>query len=344
MAVAPIAYCGDPGFTKQAPLDQPQTHARVTDNCTLRDYFASAASGRRLTDDDFIHEVLITRLNLRMATLNPETDLVSCAIHDCNAPFCPEDAIVQARKLARRLGRQLACLDVGANLGSCGLWWLSEQLCHTVVFYEPNPLVARLLNWTLTHNALRGRGILRVAAASDVASTRQLALARGNSGHSMLGELAGGWSQLERHVEVPAVRLDEEPDVAALGAVDVIKLDVEGLECEALRGLGFNSTHRRGGLPAEQVAVLVVEADDTLLRAAGCSEQQLRAFFPPERFHVYGAAGVSSDLLIFNDRAMSRLSRAHVKHVGEVRDPLQHQAWRYHGQDASGAGHHSNRR
>lgn len=217
--------------------------AQVTQNCTDREYLRVAAVGRRLHTK--MHTVRLRYVgvegpgpdawlkggtNVKMATLPPDRDLISCAIDHFRTPFCPQDVMAEVHILRRRLGRQLSCLDVGANLGSCGIMWLAERLCHTVVFYEPNPVVAALLNWTLTHNQLPGRAILRVAAASNAAGRQSLSIARGNAGHSTIGQLAksADWSQEEERVRVQTVRLGDEAAVRDLGTVDVMKLDVEG--------------------------------------------------------------------------------------------------------------------
>lgn len=206
--------------------------AQVTPNCTDREYLRRAAVGRRLHTNRKMHTVRLKgSTSVKMAILPPDTDLISCAIDQFRTPYCPQDVMAEVHMLRKRHRRQLSCLDVGANLGSCGIMWLTERLCHTVVFYEPNPVVAALLNWTLTHNdQMPGRAILRVAAASNAAGRHALAIARGNAGHSTMGQLAktADWSQEEERVRVQTVRLGDEAAIRDMGSIDVIKLDVEG--------------------------------------------------------------------------------------------------------------------
>ncbi|MEM8873198.1 MAG: FkbM family methyltransferase [Planctomycetota bacterium] len=145
-------------------------------------------------------------------------------------------------------------VDGGANLGYFTLH--AAKLGATVHAFEPDPANRQRLDANLTANDLQAT--VHAAALSDTATTLTLHHPPddGNLNHgqtSVLAELAGGGTT----TEVDAVRLDETVDHA-----DVIKLDVEGAELAALRGMS-------GLLGGERPPVLVVEANHEACRAAG---------------------------------------------------------------------------
>jgi FkbM family methyltransferase len=112
-------------------------------------------------------------------------------------------------------------LDVGAAFGI----WTAE--CRTTfpkakyILVEPNPAY---------HDALAGE-VLIPAAAGSVSERRTLLLPSDPAGGSFLPEDPPK-GYFENEVEVPVVRLDE----VVTEPMDLVKLDVQGFEIEAMEG------------------------------------------------------------------------------------------------------------
>jgi FkbM family methyltransferase len=245
-----------------------------------------------------VFPVVAGPLTLKVSTYAPSQDLISASISKAQRLFCDNETMTAARRTHASAGRALMCLDIGANLGSCGLQWLAEGLCKQVVFYEANARTFSLLRDTLLREwpLLPGRAILRHAAASNARRTVEMSVPAGNYGHSTVGRIATDpaadpWRAVERKLSVSALRPDEDP--ASAGA-ELVKIDVEGHECSVLEGL-------KGRWPS--LLAVAFEADEGLLKPSGCSVAKLKAKFPTRRWQMGGGAGWSSMLVATRKRA-----------------------------------------
>lgn len=154
-------------------------------------------------------------------------------------------------------------LDGGAYLG-----WLSLQAARAagpqgrVVAVEPHPVSAGLLARNVAANGLEGRIEPVRAALGPAAGTAAFHLSGGgdtSSLHNRVGDV--------ETIEVEVVAGDDllGPDAV----LDVIKLDLEGGEVGALRGLERTIARSRERL------TLFVECNPELLRGAGTSAGEL---------------------------------------------------------------------
>ena len=127
-----------------------------------------------------------------------------------------------------------------------------------VISFEPNAAVHGVLHENLAANGVADRVSVRPQALGEAAGTARLTASGDTS--SLYGETPDA-------VEVEVVRGDE----AVSGRVDVVKLDVEGAETAALRGMA--------GLFADDAAprTLFVECHPELLARAGSSRDELVA-------------------------------------------------------------------
>ena len=157
-------------------------------------------------------------------------------------------------------------VDVGANWGYFSL--LASHLVGSrgrVISVEADPRARGALRANLERNRLTQVQVLEIAA-SDRAGTLHLqeyasgATDSGNYGlTSTTTTIDGG-----RSFEVAAQRLDDALDEAGVDRVDVLKMDIEGAEAPALRGL-----ERR--LAGGRITHIVLEVHPYHLRDQGSS-------------------------------------------------------------------------
>jgi len=122
-------------------------------------------------------------------------------------------------------------LDVGANLGLYAL--RAARLVGSggrVVAFEADPDNARLLRLSLARNRLDNVDLRAEAVADQVGSVR-LFIRPEHKGDSQLGYQGGD----RPSVEVPATTIDAA--LAGEARVDLMKLDIQGAEAFAIRGM-----------------------------------------------------------------------------------------------------------
>jgi FkbM family methyltransferase len=142
-------------------------------------------------------------------------------VHDATRREVDGQLTYQYRKLERALqllpaDRRRRAVDIGAHVG---LWSMQLVKHFQFVFaFEPNPVVADLWRWNVTaKNAL-----LRRVALGKAEATVGLKIFDGHSGHT---QVCGAG-------DVPMTTLDHFGFVD----VDLIKIDVEGLEASVVKG------------------------------------------------------------------------------------------------------------
>lgn len=133
----------------------------------------------------------------------------------------------ELRLLPRLADAKRTSLDIGANRG---IYSYALLHCSAAVHaFEPNPkLFAFLRRWA------QGRVQLHALALGETAGTTTLHLPRSRRGgySNQGGTLLPVRGRDFGSIEVPVARIDD----LDLGDVGFIKLDVEGYECEVLRG------------------------------------------------------------------------------------------------------------
>jgi FkbM family methyltransferase len=138
----------------------------------------------------------------------------------------PDDAV---SALWRQLvGPACTVVDVGAHLGMYSLPAAASGA--RVLAIEASPLNAAMLSLAAKRNAFDNLDIIQAAAAAQAGTTAFTAL--GPWGHVALeGELPTA------DLEVPTIALDDVLTERGWSRVDLLKIDVEGSEPEALSGM-----------------------------------------------------------------------------------------------------------
>lgn len=132
-------------------------------------------------------------------------------------------------------------VDVGANIGYFTV--LAAKLTGPtgrVVGFEANPRLRPLAARNLATNSMHGHAEVRHLAAWSEATELVLHLRRHFAANSSLAAVDPSFldrlgDESSEPVRVPAAALDDE--LAELGRVDVVKIDVEGAEFRVMQGL-----------------------------------------------------------------------------------------------------------
>jgi FkbM family methyltransferase len=153
----------------------------------------------------------------------------------------------------------MVVLDVGAHLGYFSV--LAAKRGARVIAFEPNSRSLPYLRRNLERNGIADRVTIVERAAGATTGTATFFLSE-----------AGDESSLHAHApEDEPITVEVAPvDAATEGlAVDVIKIDVEGGEIEALRGMTRTLERAPSGL------TLFVERNGAALRRAGHAPEEL---------------------------------------------------------------------
>lgn len=137
--------------------------------------------------------------------------------------------------LAKRITPGMTCFDVGANVGAYVL-----QLAHwskpsgRVVAFEPNAGAREVLAQHVAWNGLTNR--VQIVPAAVAAEPGELTLyAAGADGMSRLAAANNALAATAEQTRVPVTTIDEYCRTS-YSLPDVLLLDIEGFEIEALRG------------------------------------------------------------------------------------------------------------
>ncbi len=142
-----------------------------------------------------------------------------------------------------RLGPGDVCVDIGAHIGYYTL--LASKLVGPggkVYAFEPSPGAFRALEQNLVRNGVTNVMPLNVAAGAHGSTGTLYELAEGSSGNSSLSPRLlesphAGTADEYTPVEVEICAADSRVPPDEFARVRMIKVDVEGYEVEALRGV-----------------------------------------------------------------------------------------------------------
>lgn len=161
-------------------------------------------------------------------------------------------------------------LDIGANRGEFTLAAASMHPEARVISFEPNPAMLEILKHDLHRNHIDNVEV-REYALGDQAGTFPLHVPRVNSGSASFG----GFESEGYTVEVP-VQIGDD----VLTAADLIKIDVEGFEVRALKGLEQ--------LIRTSQPVIVTEYFSENLKRCGTSLEELTEFVTGLGYRGFG--------------------------------------------------------
>lgn len=129
-------------------------------------------------------------------------------------------------------------LDIGAHHGMMSLPLLNKSPARKSIMVEASSATCQIIQHHLAANHLEDRTILRHLAISDTDNRSEsfVLLGDGTGSSNHLGSLHDGLPEATRSEPVTTIRVDTL--VESLGArPDVIKIDIEGWEVKAVRGM-----------------------------------------------------------------------------------------------------------
>ena len=129
--------------------------------------------------------------------------------------------------------------DVGANLGYFGLVAGTYNHQGQLHFFDANPAFAPLIRKSLSVNGLPSRATVTTAAiTAQGGEPVTLNLCRDHWGSASLHPIAESeFVQTAEAVTVPSLTLDDYCADRGINRVDLIKLDIEGYEEQAVQGM-----------------------------------------------------------------------------------------------------------
>lgn len=156
--------------------------------------------------------------------------------------------------------------DMGANVGYLTLAVAAQRKGARVVAIEPNPAVAECIDASVKANGFDMRVEVHRLAVSDETGTLPFVIEPEDTGYSRMANPG----ETKNVVPISVVKWDEWFfDLPQPPKIDCLKMDIEGVEVRALKGM------KR--FLSEVKPCLVVEAYDDRLRQYGGSEAELRA-------------------------------------------------------------------
>lgn len=152
-----------------------------------------------------------------------------------------------------------AMLDIGANIGNHAIFFSAICGVQRCVAFEPNPYTASILARNIALNDLRNVEIREAALSDSDAALAIESQPDDNLGGTTFKVLEGG--------RVRGQRLDDTD----IGPIDFIKLDVEGMALNVLRGAKVFIAEQK---PAILIELWKSEYDncDSLLRSLGYNQ------------------------------------------------------------------------
>ncbi len=171
------------------------------------------------------------------------------------------------RHILERVPEDGGFCDLGANVGYLSLAVAALRRQARVLALEPNPAVADCIEASVEANGFGERVTVQRLAVSDVTGTLPFVLEPEDTGYSRLANPG----ETKNVVPVPVVRWDDwyfsQPQPQK---IHCLKMDIEGVEVRALRGM---ERFLREVRPC-----LVVEAYEDRLQPYGGRVAEMRAF------------------------------------------------------------------
>ena len=125
------------------------------------------------------------------------------------------------------------CLDIGANIGCVSMYWAKKNSGGRIIAVEPHPETCRRNRENLAANRIDNVEVLQVAIGARCGSI-DLEVGPSSQAHVVGSEM--GSVTDAAIVSVSVLTLDEIVATRGITHIDLLKIDVEGYEADALAG------------------------------------------------------------------------------------------------------------
>lgn len=144
-----------------------------------------------------------------------------------------EDVVAIIRRLVRPGD---VCLDIGANVGAISIA-LADQVGQKgkVYAFEPGPIFLERMRKNIALNPSLAQ-IIEVDGRALSNQNSKLKWQMSTTAMGTATTYVNGMDSSAPIIEVEAIRIDDHPILAHLDCINLIKLDVDGLEFEILQG------------------------------------------------------------------------------------------------------------
>lgn len=133
--------------------------------------------------------------------------------------------------------KNLVCVDVGANIGAITL--PMAQKSKKIISFEPIKEIYELLKMSIQENKIENCSILNMGLSNEKKLTPISINTNGNIGASSIhaDELKTSSQGYNEQQMIDLDLGDNIPELKSSESIDLIKIDVEGHECNVLQGL-----------------------------------------------------------------------------------------------------------
>lgn len=177
------------------------------------------------------------------------------------------------KSMAALMAGARTVLDIGANIGQYSMLFATKA--RRVIAFEPVPTLAAQLRENIALNKLGDTVRVVEAAVSDRNS--KVAIYVADDSNSGMASLVS--STTNRTIEVEAITIDSFLTANDVDSVDLIKMDIEGAELYALRGMTM--------LLRDQTPPLVLEMNEKMMGEAGYSYADVLNILQPMGYKPY---------------------------------------------------------
>ena len=195
-------------------------------------------------------------------------------------------------------------IDGGANNGLVTLvaaWCVGSE--GRVYAFEPNPDVYERLRWHVENNGLAQVRAMPMGLGDREEELELCVPGRDNLGAGTCAPLPERYcGEVQHRCMVRLARADAIDEMIVRGEL-IVKLDIEGFELRALRGMA--------GLIEKHRPLVVSELNTEMLRRAGATVSEMMKFFGSRGYRAFGLGA---------SRAMVRVRRLELREIDPATD------------------------
>jgi len=133
------------------------------------------------------------------------------------------------------------CVDIGANIGSTSLVWAKTVHEGKIFAIEPHPETYNLLERNIEINKAKQKILLRQLAVGANDGDMVLFV----SGEGTMAMQPANYRWKGKEISVPSMSLDSFIQKENISTIDLLKIDIEGGEAEALEGATKTLKHTK---------------------------------------------------------------------------------------------------